>query len=249
MSASEEFERQNREPTFAGNEGPTAIVDLFLESVTLIAAVDDLRDDEGRIGLLTAHVAKGLEFPYVFLVGMEEGVFPHYNSLQDPAALEEERRLCYVGMTRAQERLFLTNATLRRMFGTTRCNPPSRFLEEIPAELALGRTRRPRYEAPGLRGPGPSRGADIDYEADEPSERPRERSAERGVHVDLSEGQWAPGELPPLRAGMRVEHPVFGRGAIASVAGNGPAAKAQIRFDRAGMKTIVLRYAQLRILG
>jgi DNA helicase II / ATP-dependent DNA helicase PcrA len=251
VSASEEFERQNRDPTFAGNDGPTAIVDLFLESVTLIADVDDLRDDAGRIALLTAHVAKGLEFPYVFLVGMEEGLFPHYNSLQDPAALEEERRLCYVGMTRAKERLFLTNATLRRMFGTTRCNPPSRFLEEIPSELALGRTRRPRYEAMSPR--AASRG-DIEYErdvhVDEPIPRPsREPDRERGVHVDLSDGQWTPGELPPLRAGMRVEHPVFGRGAIVSIAGNGPSAKAQIRFDRAGMKTIVLRYAQLRILG
>ncbi len=253
VSATEEFERQNRDASFAGNEGPTAIVDLFLEQVTLIAAVDDLHErDTSRIALLTAHVAKGLEFPYVFLVGMEEGLFPHYNALQDPAALEEERRLCYVGMTRAKERLYLTNATLRRMFGATRSNPPSRFLEEIPPELGVGRARRSALPFPAKRSADyvPEVRVERDVDSEERPRVPLPRpSSEREVHVDLSEGQWAPGELPPLRPGQRVEHPVFGRGAIVKVMGGGASAKADIRFDRAGVKTIVLRYAQLRILG
>src|SRR5205085_6109001 len=96
---------------------------------------DQITDDDSSVVLMTLHTAKGLEFPAVFMIGMEDGVFPHVRSLTEPDELEEERRLCYVGITRAQRRLALTNAWSRQLFGSTHYNPPSRFLKEIPEEL------------------------------------------------------------------------------------------------------------------
>jgi len=107
----------------------------FLEQVSLVADADGLVDAKDRITLMTLHTSKGLEFPVVFLVGMEEGLFPHRRSLNDDDAIEEERRLCYVGMTRAREQLFLTRARRRHAFGAEAENLPSRFLREIPIEL------------------------------------------------------------------------------------------------------------------
>ncbi len=233
INAAEEFERQNRTGALEIDEfdAERPLVDLFLEQVTLLAAADHLEGERSRVALLTAHVAKGLEFPTVFLVGMEEGLLPHYNSLDDPTSLEEERRLCYVGMTRAKEQLYLTNASMRRLYGSVRYNAPSRFLREIPPELSLGQLSERRRQAQSGLLPGIA-------QADSPS----------GVHIDFSEGQWAPDDLP-IAAGAAVEHPVFGPGVILSVTGSGKSAKASIRFQRAGIKTIVLRYAQLRILG
>ena len=112
-------------------------VDEFLEQVSLVADTDDLPDGEveDQIVLMTLHSAKGLEFPVVFLIGAEEGVFPHSRALMEPDEMEEERRLAYVGITRARTRLFITHAWSRSLFGNTQYNPPSRFLEEIPVEL------------------------------------------------------------------------------------------------------------------
>ena len=186
---------------------------------------------------MTVHVAKGLEFPHVFMVGMEEGLFPHFASLDDAAAIEEERRICYVGMTRAEERLYLVNASMRRMHGATRYNAPSRFLEEIPDDLGVGRAPRELLE----RGPGTS----VELPPGPKSGTP----SEPGPTVDYNEGQWDANELPPLSEGTRVEHPVFGAGTILTPSGAGKSTKIRIRFDRAGLKTIMLRYAQLRLLG
>ena len=242
LAAAEEFERQNRDGELSLQDGDEErnLIDLFLEQVTLLAAADDLVAGADRIALLTAHVAKGLEFPTVFLVGMEEGLLPHHASLNDDAALEEERRLCYVGMTRAMERLYLTNATVRRMYGSTRYNPPSRFLDEVPSDLMVGRSvPRPRAAAVSTSAPTVSRSGT------------ETRSPTRGADssIDYSEGQWEPGEVPPLRAGARVEHPIFGTGTLEQVMGGGSTTKARIRFDRVGVKTIVLRYVQLRLLS
>ncbi len=230
VSAASEFERLNREGGFEeeGEDEERDLLDLFLESVTLLSEADDLEDDGERVPLMTVHVAKGLEFPAVFLVGLEEGLFPHIASLGDPVAIEEERRLCYVGMTRAMKRLYLTNATLRRMFGTTRYNPPSRFLEEIPPELGIGRSEPVSRLAPPVSAP-----------PDAP---------DSAVTIDYSESQLDYEESPPAAAGTRVEHPVFGTGTIDQVIGSGRSCKIRVRFDRAGVKTIVLRYAQLRLL-
>jgi DNA helicase-2/ATP-dependent DNA helicase PcrA len=126
-------------------------LEKFLESTALISDVDALAAS-GAVTLMTLHNAKGLEFPVIFLVGLEEGVFPHMRSLGDPAELEEERRLAYVGITRAKRHLFLTHATTRNLFGATNYNSPSRFLDEIPDALvaeAEPRPRRPDREAIG----------------------------------------------------------------------------------------------------
>ncbi|NDD97086.1 MAG: ATP-dependent DNA helicase PcrA, partial [Actinobacteria bacterium] len=111
-----------------------AVVDEFLEQVSLVSDADELDDDDKAV-LMTIHAAKGLEFPVVFIVGAEEGLFPHSRALTEPDELEEERRLAYVGITRAQERLFISHAWSRQQFGSTQYNPPSRFLDDIPEEL------------------------------------------------------------------------------------------------------------------
>ena len=124
-----------------------------MESISLVTDTDSYEDSE-VVTLMTLHNAKGLEFPVVFIVGMEDGVFPHMRSLGDPVELEEERRLCYVGITRAMQRLYLTRAWSRNMFGTNNYNPPSRFLRELPDDLiatARKRTRRSKLEASGYR--------------------------------------------------------------------------------------------------
>ena len=231
LSAVEEFERVNApgvEEEENGDE-PRDLLDLYLEQVTLLSEADTLDPSDDRLVLMTAHVAKGLEFPNVFVVGLEEGIFPHFASLDDPSAVEEERRLCYVAMTRARDRLVLCRAETRRLHGSLRYNQPSRFLSEIPGELASGdRPGDGGYAGGGERFPA------------EPS---------AGVRVDYSHAQWSPDDLPPFQAGQRVEHPIFGPGSIVEVAGSGSDAKLRIRFDRAGMKTIKLRYAELDLLN
>jgi DNA helicase-2/ATP-dependent DNA helicase PcrA len=261
-AAAEEFERQNPETTFEDPDDPRTLLDLFLEQVTLLSAADRAEESTEKVALMTVHVAKGLEFPVVFVVGLEEGLFPHFASLNDPSALEEERRLCYVAMTRAEDRLYLTNATLRRTFGQVRYNPPSRFLDEIPSELIPERARPPREGLPAREG-RLARSLD-DWSSSGTSEtltrRAREAAgpsrsrasrgdADRTPRVDYNEGQWDGDELPPLEPGVRVEHPILGAGTISEIVGAGRMTKIRVRFDHAGLKTIVLRYAQLRLIG
>ncbi|MEE8558936.1 MAG: 3'-5' exonuclease, partial [Myxococcota bacterium] len=233
ISAAAEFERMNAEvePDADAPEDQT-LLDLFLEQITLFSDADQVGEEPGRVPLMTVHVAKGLEFPVVFLVGMEEGLFPHFASISDPTAIEEERRLCYVGMTRAMEHLYLTNATMRRLHGTIRHNAPSRFLTEIPGSLRVGSSIRETLPPMPETRPAPQTSTVPDSE-------PR---------IDWNEGQWEGDELPPIDAGMRVEHPVFGEGTILERVGAGRSAKIRVRFDHAGLKTIVLRYAQLRLM-
>ena len=119
----------------AGAAGEYDSLDEFLESVALVADSDELDDADRRVSLMTLHTAKGLEFPAVFLVGLEDGVFPHMRALEDPLQLEEERRLCYVGITRARRQLYLTHAWSRTLWGSTSHAIPSRFLSELPADL------------------------------------------------------------------------------------------------------------------
>src|SRR5438128_2972919 len=134
-------------------------VDSFLEAVSLVSDADELEEDDSRVVLMTLHTAKGLEFPVVFVVGMEDGVFPHLRSLGEPDELEEERRLCYVGITRAQTRLYLTHAWCRTLWGATQYNPPSRFLREIPEELTRLTQGGPPAEAYEGEGRGRAREA------------------------------------------------------------------------------------------
>jgi DNA helicase-2/ATP-dependent DNA helicase PcrA len=200
----------------------------FLEQVSLVADADDIPEGEdhgGVVTLMTLHTAKGLEFPVVFLTGMEEGVFPHQRSLSEPRELEEERRLAYVGVTRARERLYLSRAGVRRAWGAPAQNLPSRFLAEVPAELVDWR----RTEADQVRW------------ADAASPR-------RGP---VRSGAAGPGQraIPALATGDRVTHDSFGLGTVVATAGDGERAQVTVDFgDGAGLKTLVLRYAPLQKL-
>jgi DNA helicase II / ATP-dependent DNA helicase PcrA len=156
VSAAEGFEETG--PVTTGDEVWEDLdglrrVELFLESISLVTDIDSM-EDTSAVTLMTIHNAKGLEFPVVFVTGMEDGVFPHIRSLGDPAELEEERRLCYVGLTRAQQRLYLTRAWSRNLWGGNNFNPPSRFLGEIPDHLTetATRSRRPQLESVAPRG-------------------------------------------------------------------------------------------------
>jgi DNA helicase-2/ATP-dependent DNA helicase PcrA len=157
-------------------------LELFLESVSLVSDIDDLDDASQLVTLMTLHNAKGLEFPVIFIAGMEEGVFPHMRSMGDPSELEEERRLCYVGITRAMERLYLSLATTRSQFGATNWNSPSRFLREIPdalVEVADKRQREPGRESAS---PGPR----VDGDALAAGDRIRHRHWGLGTVRELS---------------------------------------------------------------
>jgi DNA helicase-2/ATP-dependent DNA helicase PcrA len=170
---------------------------------------------------MTVHSAKGLEFPIVFVVGMEEGVFPHSASMRDESGVEEERRLCYVAMTRAMEKLTLTCASERFRFGSRTYGVPSRFLKEIPSHVLA--SARPRGSSSASAAKASDPGLDYSYAQ--------------------SEG----GESPELAPGLVVRHPIFGRGSILAVLGSGPSQKLRIQFDRAGVKTLVVRFANLEV--
>ncbi len=190
----------------------------FLERVALVADSDEIPDgDEGVVTLMTLHTAKGLEFPVVFLSGMEDGVFPHQRSLGQAAELEEERRLAYVGITRARRRLYLTRSTVRSAWGQPQYWPPSRFLDEVPAELV---------DWHGLVTAPTGRGAASAAAAPRPGVRSR---GDR--------------EIVALAPGDRVTHDTFGLGTVVGTAGSGDKAEATIDFRDQGLKRLLLRYA------
>jgi DNA helicase-2/ATP-dependent DNA helicase PcrA len=208
---------------------------LFLEQVSLVADSDEIDGDETKVVLMTLHTAKGLEFPVVFLIGMEDGVFPHLRSLGEPDELEEERRLCYVGITRARERLYLTNAWCRTLWGSTQYNPPSRFLKEIPEELTHvaegGRQSR--------RGLGGSHGGIGDSHRRDVVE-----AAIRGRVASPARTSGA--ESIGLSAGDDVMHGKWGEGVILEVIGSGDKTEAVVRFPSVGEKRLLLAWAPLK---
>ena len=201
----------------------------FLEQVSLVSDTDDLTDDS-MLTLMTLHSAKGLEYPVVFLVGMEDGVFPHFRSLTEPDELEEERRLAYVGITRAQQRLYLTHAWSRQIFGTTQYNPPSRFLEEIPEELVDNRGgNRSRLSQSTSRGATTFAGRERMVDAAQAARTPVEADA-NPVH---------------LVVGDDVNHPKFGLGVVTDVKGAAGDAEITVNFTTAGSKVLMASFARL----
>ncbi len=243
-----------------------ASVDEFLEQISLVADTDDLDGDESAIVLMTLHAAKGLEFPVVFLIGLEDGVFPHLRSIGDPDELEEERRLAYVGITRARERLHLSHAWARTMFGSTQYNPPSRFLEEIPENLVTvvkGDRRAARgsdaYGKPsygnssyGARTPGSSggawgrRGDDDDWSGSVIGGGGRSRRDE-SVESALKPPPPKPSGADQigLQVGDDVSHGKFGDGVITAIEGSGDKAEAVVNFRGIGEKRLLLAWAPL----
>ena len=202
---------------------PDGTLDDFLERVALVSDSDEVPDAEGGvITLMTLHTAKGLEFPVVFLTGMEDSVFPHARSLGDPAELAEERRLAYVGITRARERLYLSRALTRFAWGAPASNPPSRFLAELPEEVVDHR---------GADNAGTEATANSGYSS----------PAERRVPGTF--------EVVSLTPGDKVLHPSFGLGSVVTVRGVGERAEASIDFGSAGTKRLLLRYAPVEKLS
>ena len=204
-------------------------LDAFLEQVSLVADVDEVDGDPSKVTLMTLHTAKGLEYPVVFIIGMEEGVFPHLRSLGEPEEMEEERRLAYVGITRARERLYLSNAWCRSLWGQTQYNPPSRFLSEIPEGLICTVEGGRRASTGRLDVQGRDRIVE---------------SAMRRAKTGPVHGTGA--ELLGLRVGESVVHAKWGEGVVIDVGGEGDRAEARVRFPSVGEKHLALSLAPLK---
>ncbi|MCD9873422.1 DNA helicase PcrA [Streptomyces guryensis] len=236
-----EFEQESGEGETTGG-----LAD-FLERVALVADSDQIPDDEedgsGVITLMTLHTAKGLEFPVVFLTGMEDGVFPHMRALGQTKELEEERRLAYVGITRARERLYLTRSSLRSAWGQPSYNPPSRFLEEIPAQHVDW--KRTGAAAPVSSSSSSSSGPASGVAASLSSSRSRS-SASGASGFATSRASEKP--VVSLAVGDRVTHDQFGLGTVVAVKGTGGNAEATIDFGEAKPKRLLLRYAPVEKL-
>jgi len=204
----------------------------YLEQVALITDLDSYDASLDRVTLMTLHAAKGLEFPVVFMTGMEEGLFPHSRSSDGGDEVEEERRLCYVGMTRAMEKLYLTHARRRRVYGDYQFNPPSRFLGEIPP-TALGDTPVPALH----KTTGHNLASIFEQLAPSPfddDDSPFEDEVR--VVPDADEG---------LRIGMQVRHIKFGVGTVRRLEGSGDNQKVTIYFRTVGSKKLLLKFAGL----
>ncbi len=221
-----------------GAAGETDSLEQFLEQVSLVADSDELEDADGsKVVLMTLHTAKGLEYPVVFVVGMEDGVFPHLRSLGEPDELEEERRLAYVGITRARERLYVSHAWCRSLWGQTQYNPPSRFLREIPEHLvraAPGSRRSTRRDGGGAGSGWMARA-----------------NREEIVEAALRRGRTAPvagtgAEGLGLRTGETVVHSKWGEGVVTELRGEGPDAEATVRFPGLGEKRLLLSMAPIK---
>jgi DNA helicase-2/ATP-dependent DNA helicase PcrA len=199
----------------------------FLEKVSLVADADEIPEGEdhgGVVTMMTLHTAKGLEFPTVFLTGMEDGIFPHSRTLGEKDEIEEERRLAYVGLTRARQRLYISRAEYRSTWGAPNYNPPSRFLDEIPEEVIEWRNQSRTSVSPSL----------IKKSRTATSAPPR-ATGKKSIAMELAVGE-------------RVSHDTFGLGTVVSVAGAGDKAEATINFGQYGEKRLLLRYAPVEKL-
>ena len=242
----------------------------FLEGITLSSDIDNMEETEETVTLMTLHSAKGLEFPVVFLVGMEEGIFPGYKSIGEPKELEEERRLCYVGITRAKEYLFLTCSKQRTIFGSTSCNQVSRFLREIPSDLLDGYDKAlgEKQESNNLFGDskyswtyGSKDNGNIKtYKIDkhEPAVAAASsnsnnngfmfRTAESFLNNLTKKSTGTNVDLSKYKAGVKIYHKKFGEGIISNVEPEGDDLKVDINFDKVGHKRLMAKFANLEII-
>lgn len=243
----------------------------FLEGITLSSDIDNMEEAEETVTLMTLHSAKGLEFPVVFLVGMEEGIFPGYKSIGEPKELEEERRLCYVGITRAKEHLFLTCSKQRTIFGSTSCNQVSRFLREIPSDLldgyddALGEKQEnnsnifgdSKYSwTYGSKDNGNIKTYKIDKNEPKVAAASSStnsngfmfRTAESFLNNLTKKSAGANVDLSKYKEGVRIYHKKFGEGVISNVEPEGDDLKIDIQFDKVGHKRLMAKFANLEII-
>ena len=247
LAAIEEFSEKN----------PEAGLSEFLEQVSLVSDLEQGEEGQPSVTLMTLHAAKGLEFKAVFMIGMEERLFPHVRSLDDLDGMEEERRLCYVGMTRARERLYLLNARRRYLFGQEQCNPPSRFIKDIPPTLlddgGHGANQAPfATPYPAAAGKSFYNPADRMPSSTTPFSRPE--NAAQG-HNLAAIAQAFPGDVEVVPEpseeqdgvfiGMRVRHGKFGVGTVRKVEGEGDEQKVVVWFNSVGPKKLMLRFAGL----
>jgi DNA helicase-2/ATP-dependent DNA helicase PcrA len=229
VSAAREYESREPEPSLNG----------FVDRLSLLSDADEEAGSQNaRVWMMTLHSAKGLEFPVVILAGLEEGLFPHSRSKDDEEELEEERRLCYVGMTRARAKLVLTGAARRRIFGEYQSSEPSRFIDEVPAELV-------DRIAPSFSSfPGGQQGHFAHYESRaNPYGKGRGRAREDAPAYAYEDEDQSTGLA--LRPGMRVRHPQFGVGSVVSVEALTDDTKLVVRFAAVGVKTLRAKYARL----
>lgn len=256
-----EFEEESADNTLAE----------FLENITLSSDIDGMEDQDNSITLMTLHSAKGLEFPVVFLVGMEEGIFPGYKSIGEPQALEEERRLFYVGITRAKQYLYLTCAKHRTIFGSTSYNEVSRFVKEIPEELLEGYAEvverksadKEEFKDYGYRW---SYGKGQTVKTFKMSEEDKSavaktigeqgtkseyqyRTAESFLNSIKQNNQTNDVDLSKYQVGQRVYHKKFGEGTITKLEQEGNDVKVDLEFDKAGHKRLMAKFAGLEIIG
>lgn len=248
-----EFEEQSADNTLAE----------FLESITLSSDVDNLEENQEMVTLMTLHSAKGLEFPVVFLVGMEEGIFPGYKSIGEPKELEEERRLCYVGITRAKNYLHFTCAKHRTIFGSTSYNAMSRFIEEIPEEYVEGleeiqnSKEENAYASPYAWEYGKSKVGVSSYKMNSEKAGQVKKEVEKTYNFRTAESflnslSAKPNnkeiDLSQYKAGNRVYHKKFGEGIINYVEQEGDDLKVDITFDKVGHKRLMAKFAGLEII-
>ena len=234
VSSAREYEEREPEASIGG----------FVDRLSLLSEADESQgSSSARVWLMTMHAAKGLEFPVVALAGMEEGLFPHSRAGQDQDQIEEERRLCYVGMTRAQSRLLLTSAARRRVFGEYQSTEPSRFLDEVPRELVLETPSytRARAFASTTYGGRPA----YESRANPYARRtaPRE-DAPTAPYKYEDEDQSSDGSRP--RPGQKVRHAQFGVGTVRDVDGKGDDMKLTVHFATVGTKKLIAKYARLQ---
>ena len=238
----------------------------FLEGITLSSDIDDLEEDAEYVTLMTLHSAKGLEFPVVFLVGMEEGIFPGYKSISEPKELEEERRLCYVGITRAKEHLYLTCSKQRTIFGSTSYNQVSRFLKEIPEELlegyeeAFGETtnKEKMFKDSSYSWTyGNKENTKVKSYKVEPKEAVAAASKVAGNFMfrtaesflnNLNKTAKKEVDLSQYKEGVRIFHKKFGEGIINKVEPEGEDLKVDINFDKVGHKRLMAKFANLEVI-
>ena len=231
----------------------------FLESVSLSSDLDGMNGEEDSVTMMTLHSAKGLEFPVVFLVGMEEGIFPGYKSIGEPKELEEERRLCYVGITRAKQNLYLTGAKQRTIFGSTTCNGISRFVKEIPQNLLEGynevfneQKRETEFKDTGYTweyGKKDSYSSSVTTNsfAKSKSAEYQFRSAESFLS-GLNKPKVSDTNISKYEEGQKIYHKKFGEGIINKLEKEGDDIKVDITFDKAGHKRLMAKFAGLEIL-
>jgi len=232
VSAAREYETRDAEASIGG----------FVDRLSLLSEADEESGTrEAKVWLMTMHAAKGLEFPLVVIAGMEEGLFPHSRSAEDQDEIEEERRLCYVGMTRAQSQLILTSAARRRVFGEYQATEPSRFLDEVPAELVERIT--PSYASP-------YQGA-FSHQHYEFRTNPYGRKGRGGGRVREADGPYAYEDedqsASGIRAGVRVRHAQFGIGTVVGVEEHNDDLKITVRFNLVGVKKLLAKYAKLEL--